>query len=227
MMKGLKRLMAALLAVAIMVSAAPAMQTEAATTITGAFVAWAGTDCSQAYIGIDSKYNVTEFWYKVYDMADLSNPVKTAHQDGYYTVKGKKCVKISGRKSLVTAVRIRAKINGTWTAYTGYIGIIPLHTTEYCKTQFLESSRGWKITWSKFRGLKDYEVWVSTTGSGGWKMLTRTTGTSYTFTKLNGAGLKKNQNYYIKVIGRAKIGGTVAKAKGDSSSWWIWKVWYF
>ena len=168
MMKGLKRLMAALLAVAIMVSAAPAMQTEAATTITGAFVAWAGTDCSQAYIGIDSKYNVTEFWYKVYDMADLSNPVKTAHQDGYYTVKGKKCVKISGRKSLVTAVRIRAKINGTWTAYTGYIGIIPLHTTEYCKTQFLESSRGWKITWIFLCGYRAAAASVAVISCGWW-----------------------------------------------------------
>ena len=226
-MKGLKRLMAALLAVAIMISAAPVMQTEAATSIKGSFVAWAGNDCSQAYIGIDSQYNVTEFWYKVYDMADLTTPVKTAHQDGYYQVNNKKCVKITGRKSLVTAVRIKAKINNPWTAWTGYIGIIPLHTSEYCQMEFLPSSKGWKITWSKFRGLQDYEVWVSTTGTGGWKMLTRTTGTSYTFTKLNGAGLIKNQNYYIKVIGRAKIGSTVAKAKGDSNSWYIWKVWYY
>ena len=200
-MKGLKRLMATLLAVAIMVSAAPVMQTEAAApTIKGAFVAWAGNDCSQAYIGIDSKYNVTEFWYKVYDMSNLTNPVKTAHADVVYIVNGKKCVKITGRKSLVTAVRIRAKINNVWTAWTGYIGIIPLHTTEYCKTQFLQSSKGWKITWSKFRGIQDYEVWVSTTGTGGWTMLTRTTGTSYTFTKLNGAGLKKNGSI-TKLVG--------------------------
>lgn len=226
-MKGLKRLMAALLAVAIMVSAAPVMQTEAATSIKGTFVSWAGNDCSKAYIGIDMKYNVTEFWYKVYDMADLSNPIKTAHQDGYYQYENKKCVKITGRKTLLTAVRIRAKINNEWTAWTGLIGIIPLHTSEYCQTQFNKTNRSWKITWSKFRGMQDYEVWVSTTGKGGWKMLTRTTGTSYTFSKWNGAGLKKYQNYYIKVIGRAKVGSTVAKAKGDSSTWYIWKVWYY
>lgn len=226
-MKGIRRLMAALLAVAIMVAAVPAMKTEAAVALKGSFVSWYGSDCSQAYIGISSSYSVSEFWYKVYDMADLQNPVKTAHQDGYYNVNGKKCVRIAGRKSLVTAVRLKAKINGEWSSWTGYIGIIPLHTSEYCKTEFIKSSRGWKITWSKFRGLQDYEVWVSTTGKGGWTMLTRTTGTSYTFTKLNGAGLKKYQDYYIKVIGRAKIGGTVAKAKGDSNSYWIWKVWYY
>ena len=226
-MKGIRRLMAALLAVAIMVAAVPAMKTEAAVALKGSFVSWYGSDCSQAYIGISSSYSVSEFWYKVYDMADLQTPVKTEHTTSCYKVNGKNCVRITGRKSLVTAVRVKAKVDGKWTAWSGYIGIIPLHTSEYCKTSFNRDARYWTITWSKFRGMQDYEVWVSTTGSGGWKMLTRTTGTSYTFTKLNGAGLKKNQNYYIKVIGRAKIGGTVAKAKGDSSSWWIWKVWYF
>jgi hypothetical protein len=75
--------------------------------------------------------------------------------------------------------------------------------------------------------MSDYELWISTTGTGGWKMMTRTTGTSYKFNKWNGAGLKKYQNYYIKVIGRAKVGGTTTKAKGDSNDYWIWNVYYY
>lgn len=226
-MKGIRRLMAALLAVCIMVAAVPAMKTEAETTFKGSFMAWAGSDCTQAYIQINRTGTVTEYWYKVYDMADLQTPVKTEHTTSCYKVNGKNCVRITGRKSLVTAVRVKAKVDGKWTAWSGYIGIIPLHTSEYCKTSFNRDARYWTITWSKFRGMQDYEVWVSTTGTGGWTMMTRTKGTSYAFKNYKGEAVKRNQHYYIKVIGRAKIGNTIAKAKGDSASYYIWNIWYY
>lgn len=229
-MKAMKRLMAALLAVAIMVSAAPVMKMEAsAAEFKPHFVAW-GADCTISYIGFSTSATPTEWQYKIYDMEDLNHPFRTGSMNGYATVSGhsEKCVKITGgRKTLLTAVRLRARINGAWTAWSGYVGLIPLHTDEYCKTKFNSSFRGWTITWSKFRGMQDYEVWISTTGKGGWKRMTRTTGTSYKFNKWNGASLKKYQDYYIKVIGRAKVGSTMTMAKGNSDTWWIWKVWYY
>lgn len=233
-MKAMKRLMAALLAVAIMVSAAPVMRTQAADapTITAKFVAWGVTggkyDCSTCYVGIDAKYNVTDFQYRVYTQ-DGKRLLRAGNQfNTYYTVNGKKCVKVEGgRKTVLTSVRIRAKINGTWSAWTGLIGIIPIHTSDYVRVSFNSSNPSWKIAWDKFTGMTDYEVWISTTGKGGWKRMTRTTGTSYTFSKWNGAKVKKWQDYYIKVKGRAKIGSTTAYAKGDSDTYYIWKVYYY
>ena len=233
-MKGIKRLMAALLAVAIMVSAAPVMKTEAAKSIKGYFVSW-GTrrittdgqtyktyDCASSFIGIDASYNVSEFEYKVYTQ-DGSRQLRKGSQSSYYRSKdGKyKCVLVSGgRRTVLTSVRIRAKIDGKWSAWTGLIGLIPIHTPDYVRHSFNSNNNSVKISWDKFTGMSDYEVWVSTTGKGGWKMMTRTTGNSYTFKNFNGAPLKKYQNYYYKVIGRAKVGSTMVKAKGDASDWY-------
>ena len=223
-MKGFKRLMAALLAVAIMFAAAPAMKTEAAggRQIKGYFVDWlsnatisAGSatskvyDCSACYVGIDSSYRVSDFEYAVYTQ-DGSRQLRKGTQSGYYQMGGKKCVLVKGgRKTVLTSVRIRAKIDGKWSAWTGLIGLIPIHTKEYINVSLNKSTRAVTISWGKFTGMYDYELWVSKTGKDGWKMLT----------SFNGQKLVNNQNYFYKVVGRAKVGSYMTKAKGDSSTY--------
>ena len=243
-MKGLKRLMAALLAVAIMFAAAPAMKTEAAGRVIKAkFVTWdyylvtiGGVqtkryDCTTSYIGIDSSYNVEAFDYKVYTQ-DGSRQLRKAENRPVYKVGGKKCVKVEGgRKTVLTSVRIRAKIDGKWSAWTGLIGLIPIHTYDYIKASYSNTTKAVTLKWDKFTGMSDYEVWMSKTGSSGWKMLTRTSGLSYSFKTFNGAALVDYQNYYYKVIGRAKVGNTMTKAKGDYNSYfanafYIYKTYY-
>jgi len=232
MMKGFKRLMAAFLAVAIMFSAAPVMKTEAAgRQIKGYFVDWlSGTatvsgattkvyDCTTSYVGIDSSYRVSDFEYAVYTQ-DGSRQLRKGTQSGYYSKGGKKCVLVKGgRKTVLTSVRIRAKIDGKWSAWTGLIGLIPIHTDEHIYMSFNKSTKAVTLSWGKFTGMTDYELWVSKTGKDGWKMLTRTTGNSYTFSSFNGQKFVNYQYYYYKVVGRAKVGSVMTKAKGDSSTY--------
>ena len=235
-MKGIKRLMAALLAVAIVVSSVPAMKTQAARTIKAKFASWAATrtvtvngtsrtvyDCTTCYVGVisgvSSSEKVEEFEYLVYTL-DGKKQLRRGNSIRYVKNGTGNYAKIEGgRRTVLTAVKLRARVNGQWSSWTGFIGIIPLHTADYVDRSYNSSSNSVKLTWSKFTGMKDYEVWVSTTGTGGWKMMTRTTGNTYTLKSFNGSGLKKYQNYYYKVIGRANVAGTITKAKGDSDSW--------
>ena len=241
-MKGMKRFAAMLLAVVILAASVPAMKTEAAggLAIKGKFITWGMRkvtvygqtvdtyDCAVSYIGIDRKYNATAFQYQVFtqDGSRLLRQSKEipksdrqrvgiSEDEQYWTVKVE-----GGRRTVLTSARVRARINGKWSAWSGLIGLIPLHTPDYIKISYLtQNNKSIAISWSRFTGMSDYEVYVSTTGTGGWKMVTRTTGTSYTLRNLNGRALGNNTTYYLKVIGRAKVGNTMTRAKGDSASW--------
>ena len=237
-MKGFKRFMAALLAVAIMISAAPAMRTEAAgRAIKGAFYSWAKTrsittdgqtyqtyDCSTCFVkitsGINSSDSVGEVKYIVSTL-DGKKGLKSGSTTMKYTSDGTKVVEIEGgRRKQLTAVRLCVKINGKWSAWSGYIGIIPLHTPDMVKHSYNSNNNSVKISWDKIDQAHDYEVYVSTSNTGGWKLMTRTTGTSYTLKTFNGKSLQKYTNYYYKVIVRANVAGTVTRAKGDSNKWY-------
>ena len=54
----------------------------------------------------------------------------------YYTVKVE-----GGRKTVLTSVRIRAKFGTKWSAWSGLIGLIPIHTPDYVKHSFNWSNR--------------------------------------------------------------------------------------
>ena len=234
--------MAALLALVILAVSVPAMKTEAAggLAIKGKFIEWGMRnvtvygqkietyDCAVSYIGIDRKYNATAFQYQVFTQdgsrllrqskeipSSDGNRISTSYDRKYWKVKVE-----GGRRTVLTSARIRAKINGKWSAWSGLIGLIPLHTPDYIKVSYLtQNDKSIAVSWSRFTGMSDYEVYVSTTGTGGWKMVTRTTGTSYTLRNLNGRALGNDTTYYLKVIGRARVGNTMTRAKGDSDSW--------
>ena len=227
--------MAVLLAAVIMIASVPVMKTDAASAkplaIKAKVIQWGSImdsnnnpiaiDCTTSYIGIDASYDPTAFEYALYAQDG------TMKGHGSYTgsiscedENGKKyaCAKIlKGRKTVVTYVRIRAKIKGKWSAWTGLIAQIPLHTKDYVKVTANNGNRTINVSWSKFTGMSDYEIWVSTSPYGGWKMATRTKGTSYTVKSFGGKALQRGTPYYVKVIGRAKIGSTMTKAKGDYS----------
>ena len=233
-MKVFKRLVAALL------RATCSMPSQAARAIKGEFDKWAKPrtvtwygkrvgvpDCATCYIkvksGLKSTDNVTQFEYMVYTL-DGKKQLRRGYSKVYLAKDNSpEALVEGGRRTVLTAVKIRAKINDTWSAWTGFIGIIPIHTPDYVKQSYNSKSNSVTITWSKFTGMKDYEIWVSTSGYDGWKMMARTTGNSYTLKSFNGAPLKKDgfQSYYYKVIGRANVSGTVTKAKGDSNEWHV------
>lgn len=238
-MKGLKRLMAALLAVAIMFAAAPAMKTEAAggRQVKGKFYSWAKTrsittdgqtyqtwDCSTCFVeitqGINSGDRVSAVKYIVSTL-DGKKGLKSGETYIRTTSDGKKVVEIEGgRRKQLTAVRLCIMINGKWSAWSGYIGIIPLHTPDMVNHSYNSSNNSVKITWDKIDQAVDYGVYVSTSSTGGWKLMTRTKGTSYTLKTFGGKSLQKYQNYYYKVIVRANVAGTVTEAKGNTNKWY-------
>ena len=231
-MKKLNRVITAIIAAAIIVSALRVMNAEAAgKAIDARFVTWESVrfeavpgvktkhyDSEVAYVGIDASAKVSEFEY-ILRTLDGSRGLKSGSMKGYVKRGSFKCVRIdTGRKYGATSVRIRAKINGKWSAWSKHISLIPIHTG--FDIDVSGTSDAIKFTWKKSSAMKDYDFYVSETGKGGWKRMTRTTGNSYTLKSFNGAKLNKRPYYFYKVIGRAEVNGKMVEAKGNSDTYY-------
>lgn len=233
-MKGFKRLMAALLAVAIMFSAAPVMKTEAAAkpSISGAkFIQWVDYqhyyDQTACWIGVP-KQGIDMVRYKVYNLKDEEKRRGTASRisltkDGKY-----ECFQLKGtRNTSVTVIRMQVRKNGVWSDWSGRIAIIPIHTDKNVKISLSTKEKSVTLEWDKFSGLDDYVVFISRTGTGGWTRAVTTTGKSAKITKFNGKPFVMGQTYYIKVIGRKKISGKYVLAKGNVDSFAQYKFKFY
>lgn len=231
-MKTMKRYIAMLLAAVILTASLPAMKTEAAgKAIDARFVTWDSVtfeavpgvrtkhyDNSISYVGIDASLKVSEFEY-IISTLDGSVGLKRGSMKGYVKKGNYKCVMInSGRKFAAVSVRIRARIDGKWSAWSKLISLIPIHTG--FDIDVSGTADAMKFTWKKNSAMKDYELYVSETGKSGWKMVARTTGNSYTLKSFNGAKLNKRPYYFYKVLGRAEVNGKMVRAKGNTDTYY-------
>ena len=231
-MKKLNRTIMAIIAVAIIVSALRVMNAEAAgKAIDARFVTWDSIQYEAipgvktkhyntqiCYVGIDASIHVSEFEYIVSTM-DGSRGLKSGSMKGYVKRASYKCVRIdTGRKFGATSVRIRAKIDGKWSAWSKLVSLIPIHTAYNIKVS--GTADAITFTWDKSSAFKDYSFYVSDTGKGGWKRMIRTTGNSYTLKSFNGAKLNTKPYYFYKVIGRAEVNGKMVEAKGNSDTYY-------
>ena len=240
---GIRRYIAFLLAAVIMAASIPVINSEAAggLAIKAKFIDWGLRevafrgetypiyDCAVSYIGVDmNKFHPTAFQYQVFTqdgsrLLRQSKEIPTSDKSKYITSTDGQYLAVrveGGRRTVLTSARVRIRINGKWSAWSGLVGLIPIHTFENVKLSYNGKNNSETISWSKFSGMQDYELYVSTSKTGPWKMVTRTVGTSYTLKSFNGKALKKKTDYYFKVIGRAKVGNTMTKAKGDSDTWY-------
>ena len=65
-------------------------------------------------------------------------------------------------------------------------------------------SKKLKVSWKKAPAASGYEVWMATSKKGEYKLIKKTSGSSFTHTKL-----KKNKTYYYKIRSYKKISGEI------------------
>ena len=204
-MKGMKRFIAALLVALIMVASVPAVRTEAAgRAISAKFIDWGRRtitvdgesmttyDASTCFVGV-KKCNATQFYYEVYD----SNGTKQLRKGYAYQAKDPnnlypdyQVFKVPGtRRTVVCSVRVRAKIDGKWSAYSGWISLVPPHTPDYIRHD-----------------------------ASNWTAVKRTVGDHCTVEKFRGSKLQSWKKYYYKVVGRKYFKGKYILEKGNTDA---------
>ena len=232
-MKGMKRFIAALLVALIMVASVPAVRTEAAgRAISAKFIDWGRRtitvdgesmttyDASTCFVGV-KKCNATQFYYEVYD----SNGTKQLRKGYAYQAKDPnnlypdyQVFKVPGtRRTVVCSVRVRAKIDGKWSAYSGWISLVPPHTPDYIRHASTTRNDSVSLSWNKFTGMTDYMVYMSTDASN-WTAVKRTVGDHCTVEKFRGSKLQSWKKYYYKVVGRKYFKGKYILEKGNTDA---------
>ena len=88
-----------------------------------------------------------------------------------------------------------------------------------------------KLSWSPVTGAYDYQVYLSTTGTGGWKKVATVKGNaksrSVVISSFNGKKLATNQKYYYKVITRRKMAGQYYTSNGNTSKYNVGYFWFY
>ena len=230
-MKKVKRIAAMLLAAMILTASVPAMKTEAAgRAITARFIDWGRRtikvdgedmvtyDASMCYIGV-KKCGATKFYYEVYDSngnKQLRRGEAEALNDSKYP--DYQILIVPGtRRTVVCSVRVKARIDGKWSAFSGWISLVPPHTPDYIRHVSTTRTDAISLSWSKFSGMTDYVVYLSTDAVN-WTAVKRTVGDHCTVESFRGAKLKPFREYYYKVVGRKYFKGKYILEKGNSNA---------
>ena len=230
-MKKVKRFTAMLLAAVILMSSAPVMKTEAAgKAITAKFIEWGRRtirvdgnemltyDAAMCYVGV-KKCGATKFYYEVYDAngnKQLRKGEAKALSDSKFP--DYQILIVPGtRRTVVCSVRVKARINGKWSAFSGWVSLVPPHTPDFIRHCSTTMNDAISLSWSKFSGMTDYMVYMSTDAVN-WTAVKRTVGNHCTVESFRGAKLKPFREYYYKVVGRKYFKGTYILEKGNSNA---------
>ena len=227
---GIKRFTALILAAVIMASTMPVMRTEAAgRAISAKFIEWGRRtitvdgedmttyDASMCYLGV-KKCGATKFYFEVYDSngnKQLRKGESKVYSDSKYP--DYHILIVPGtRRTVVCSVRVKARIDGKWSAFSGWISLVPPHTPDYIRTASATKNNSVSLSWSKFSGMTDYMVYLSTDAKN-WTAVKRTAGDHCTVESLNGSRLNPFKMYYYKVVGRKYFKGKYILEKGDTN----------
>ncbi len=227
-MKIVKRILAAMLAAVIVSGMFAPLATEAATQkIAGGlhFAGWAST--TSCYLSVREQ-NISAFEYRVYHN---SLKFKSSGTSYVYTDGSNEICKIDDLTyRACNFVSVRAKKNGSWTAWSPKYPIVP--RIEGFTSKITKQPNTVTLTWKKITGVNYYEVYLSTTGTGNWVKIGSPTGTRITFNKAGGRSLKTYKTYYVKIVACKKFGkNQMQRSSGNSTknyngSFYIRTVYY-
>lgn len=227
-MKLMKRVVTLMLTAFLVAGVFAPVQTEAASlSVAGIkFYSWSGAgECFM----VTKAQNIYEFQYQIFNNA--GKYVKTKKSLVYHlnSDPGKydACLVKELPKLSCSFVRVRARrTTGGWCAWSQKRLIVPLLGVAG-SVNFAQVGREKKakLSWSPVTGAYDYQVYLSTTGTGGWKKVATVKGNaksrSVVISSFNGKKLATNQNYYYKVIARRKMAGQYYTSNGNSSSYYV------
>jgi len=213
-MKIVKRILAAMLAAVIVSGMFAPIATEAATQkIAGGlhFLQWTSSTSCELYV---RGQNVSSFEYRVYHN---SLKLKTSGTSKAYGNTYMNVCKINGLTyRACNFVSVRAKKNGSWTAWSPKYPIVPYIDSFYHTVS--KQPNTMTLSWKKITGVNYYEVYLSTTGTGNWVKIGTPKGTSITFNKAGGRSLKLYKNYYVKIVACKKYGkNQMQRSSGNST----------
>ena len=170
------------------------------------------------YIGV-KKCGATKFYYEVYDSngnKQLRKGESKAYTDSKYP--DYQILIVPGtRRTVVCSVRVKARIDGKWSAFSGWISLVPPHTPDYIRHASTTRDDSVSLSWSKFAGMTDYVVYMSTDGKN-WTSVKRTAGDHCTVETFQGSRLKPFKLYYYKVVGRKYFKGKYILEKGNTDA---------
>ena len=217
-MRLFKQFMASLLAVVILIGAAP-MRTQAA-SVSKISVDYIYTD--QVDIKVETSGSGTLQSYE-YRVKYNNKVVKSGTSKVLRRTSGgsDRFCRASIPTNSAVQVSVRAKIGGSWTPWSGYSWVVPKVTNARCVTY---TNKNVRLSWTKVKGVTDYAVYVTTKPSGTWKKVKNTKGRSITIRTYDGKNVfKTGKTYYVKVLARKQSGSGYVKSKGYNKSWYMFK----
>lgn len=225
-MKLMKRIVTLMLTAFLVAGVFAPVQTEAASlSVAGIkFYEWRGAGRCMM---VTKAQGIEKFQYQIFNNAGKF--VKTQESWNYYSDKPDMydaCI-VEGLPKLSCAfVRVRArKSSGGWCAWSQKRLIVPLLGVAGKVNAAKAGDRKAKISWSPVTGAYDYLVYMSTTGTGGWKKVATVKGNaksrSVIISSFNGKRLALNQQYYYKVIARRKMAGKYYTSNGNTSRYYV------
>lgn len=231
----MKRIVTVLLAAMLFAGIFAAVPTQAATklSVAGAkFKAWDNADCTACFIST-KKQDIFEFQYMIYN--NSMKRIKTAKSEVYYSTSNDiydVCLVEGLPKWSCSFVTVRARRStGAWSAWSPKICIVPYLKNSLLHASQVGTGRKAKISWGKVAGATDYLVYMSTSGTGGWKKIATVKGDaksrSVVVSSFNGSSFVKNKKYYYKVIARRKYQGKYYNSRGNSASSACAYFWFY
>ena len=205
-MKGFRKLLAVVLAAAVLVGIGAPLQTKAATkpTVKSIKVDEIGSD--YAYLSVSTKGSglTQEYEYQV----RVNGKLKKKGFSTYYTLAGskKRFCKVEIPTYSACTVRVKVKRGGVWSGWSKYAAIVPkVNVTS-------ASGTGSSVTlkWKKMQGATDYAVYTKKTSSSKWNKVKVVKGTS---AKIDTSSYPLNVYYHIRVIARKKVNGKYTGSK--------------
>ena len=226
-MKLMKRVVTLMLTAFLVAGVFAPVQTEAASlSVAGIkFYSWSGAgECFM----VTKAQNIYEFQYQIFNNAGTYVKTKKSlvyhlnSDPGKYDI----CLVEELPKLSCSFVRVRARSTpGGWCAWSQKRLIVPLLGVAGKVNATKAGDRKAKISWSPVTGAYDYLVYMSTTGTGGWKKVATVKGNaksrSVVISSFNGKRLALNQQYYYKVITRRKMAGQYYSSNGNTSKFYV------
>ena len=192
-MKGFRKLLAVVLAAAVLVGIGAPLQTKAATkpTVKSIKVDEIGSDYAYLSVSTKGSGSTQQYQYQVYVNGKLSN-------------KGYCRVEIPAYSACT--VRVKVQRGGVWSGWSKYAAIVPAVKI----TGATSTGYSFTMKWKKMKGATDYVLYTRKSGTSKWIKQKTVKGTS---AKVGTSSYPFNVYYDIRVIARKKVNGKYTGSK--------------
>ena len=205
-MKGFRKLLAVVLAAAVLVGIGTPLQTKAATkpTVKSIKVDEVGSDYAYLSVSTKGSGSTQQYQYQVYVNGKLS---KKGYSN-YYTVSGsnKRYCRVEIPAYSACTVRVKVQRGGVWSSWSKYAAIVPAVKI----TGATSTGYSFTMKWKKMKGATDYVLYTRKSGTSKWIKQKTVKGTS---AKVGTSSYPFNVYYDIRVIARKKVNGKYTGSK--------------